>query len=195
MSRILLSAAAASLFVLGLAACTTATPASPPGGDPAGNGAPTTNVPQADLPTCDAITAAIGALPGDLVFNQQAADNQTAPEAYAQRVCVYTNADETVQVGVTVAEIPFQQTEIDHYRTLPNSIPDERTETYEGVLQTLQQDDAANGQLDSPLYLFDVNYSITIQAISITEPLASVLPGLSVEAAADAAFAVRALLE
>lgn len=194
MSRIVLSLAAASVLALSLASCTTATPSTPPGGNSATGGTPTTNVPRQDLPTCDDVTTAVGALPGTLVFNQQASDNQTAPEAYAQRVCVYTNADETAQVGVTIAEIPFQQTEIDHYLTLPNAVTDDRTAQYQAVLQTLQEGDGDDGHLNSPLYLFDVNYSITIQAISIAEPLETVLPDLSLEQAADAAFAVRALL-
>ena len=193
MRRTLIALAASSLLLAGLAACSAAAPTAPPGGDSTG-ATPATNVPRPKLPTCDDVTAAIGALPGPLVFNQEASTNQTAPEDYEQRVCVYTNADTTTQVGVTIAEIPFQQTEIDNYKTLPNAISDERTAEYDSVLQTLDTGDGDDGHLDSPLYLFDVNYSITIQAIAITEPLATALPDLSLEAATDAAFAVRALL-
>ncbi|CAN5632520.1 hypothetical protein BH10ACT7_BH10ACT7_16790 [soil metagenome] len=195
MPRTLSVVAVTSLVALSLAACTAATPTTPPGGDPqsTAGGAPT-NVARGPLPSCDEVTAAIGALPGPLVFNADASETQTTPEAYDQRVCVYTNADGSSQVGVTIAAIPFQQTEIDHYMTLPNAIADDRLEQYEAVLQTLATGDGDDGHLDSPLYLFDVDYSITIQAISLGEPLATVLPDLSVETAADAAFAVRELL-
>lgn len=195
MPRTIPAVAVVSLLAISLAACTAASPTTPPGGDQQSTtGSAPTNAARGPLPTCDEVTAAIGALPGPLVFNAEASETQTAPEAYDQRVCVYTNADVTTQVGVTIAAIPFQQTEIDHYMTLPNAIADDRLEQYEAVLQTLATGDGDDGHLDSPLYLFDVDYSITVQAISLGEPLATVLPDLSVEAAADAAFAVRALL-
>lgn len=194
MIRSVTAASAALLGVLVLAACT-----SPPAGNEGSgagptSGAPSTGAASGPLPSCDEVTAAIGSLPGPLVYNAEASETQTAPEAYDQRVCVYTNADGSSQVGVTIAVIPFQQTEIDHYATLPNAIADDRVDQYDAVLQTLATGDGDDGHLDSPLYLFDVNYSITIQAVSIGEPLAVVLPDLSVEAGADAAFAVRALL-
>ena len=65
---------------------------------------------------------------------------------------------------------------------------------YGAVIQTLGPDDAADGVLDSALYLFDTTYSITIQGVSTGDPIAVSLPQLTVSAAIDGAFAVRALL-
>lgn len=112
----------------------------------------------------------------------------SATESYDQRVCVFGPADG--RIGVTVAAIPFLQTELDVYGESPNAIADPRTEEHGSVLQTLVLDDAGDGHLDSALYLFDLEYSITIQQSGAT-----VLPQLSVAAAADGVFAVRALID
>lgn len=145
------------------------------------------------MPSCDEVTVATGAITDGLSYDADLSASQTADEAYPQRVCVYT-VDDATQVGVTIAEIPFQQTELDQYATLPGAIADERLDEHSGVLQTFVAGDGDDGHLDSPLYLFDTRYSITIQGVSSEGSTVESLPALTVVAAADAAFAVRELL-
>ena len=166
-----------------LAGCT-APPA--PTGTP--GAAPSSSAPAASggLPSCEAVGGALGALIAGLPFDEPASSPSTT-EAYDQRVCVFGPADG--RIGVTVAAIPFLQTELDVYGESPNAIDDPRTDEHGSVLQTLLVDDDADGHLDSALYLFDLEYSITIQQSGTT-----VLPQLTVAAATDGVFAVRALI-
>ncbi len=147
------------------------------------------------LPSCDAVTAAVGSLVDGLTYDEATSDTNTAEEAYDQRVCVFISPDANTQLGVTIAAIPFQQGELDSYATLPNAIADTRLAAYGAVLQTFAADDAADGHLDSSLYLFDTAISITIQGLTKDGSTAATLPQLTVPAATDAAFAVRALID
>jgi hypothetical protein len=175
-------ALALPVLVLALAGCaSTATPVSTPTGD--ATGAPAT---QGRLPSCDAVGLAASALVSGLPFDE-AASNPSATEAYEQRVCVFGAADG--RIGITIAAIPFLDTELQAYGASLNALADARLAEHGGVLQTLVIDDAADGHLDSALYLFDLEYSITIQ-----ESGTAMLSQLTVPAAADAAFAVRALI-
>lgn len=190
------AALAAVALVTSLCACTSnpvavgdaSAPASTPDAPAAQPG------PSAGLPSCERVTEALGSLTDGLNFNAEASEAQTAPEAYDQRVCVYTTDDLESQIGVTLASIPFQQGELDSYSTLPNSIADERLATYDGVIQTLAPGDDDDDILDSALYLFDTTVSITIQGVSTSAPIAVSIPQLTVSASIDAAFAVRALV-
>lgn len=129
-----------------------------------------------------------------LHFDETVSARQTAPEAYEQRVCVFVSDGGSTQLGVTIAALPLLEEEIALYSTLPGVIYDDRTADGSAVLQLLRADDAEDGYLDSALYLFDTVHSITIQGRSDAGSLASELPGLTVAAATEAAFAVRALL-
>lgn len=146
------------------------------------------------FPTCDEVTDALAGLTGELEYDFDASVAQTSPEAYEQAVCIYVSEDGESQLGVTMAAISFQQAEIDGYATLPNAIADDRTEPYGAVIQTLAPGDVDDGVVDSALYLFDTVYSITVQGLSIAQPISVALPQLTVTATVDAAFAVRALL-
>lgn len=181
------------IVVLALAACTSsAQPAPTPAATTQAPDAPATASSQ--LPSCDDITAAIGALVDGLAFDQATSDTNTADEAYDQRVCVYVSPDANTQLGITIAAIPFQQTELDSYATLPNSIPDDRLAQYGAVIQTFPADDPDDGHLAKSLSLFDAEYSITVLAEDASGSTEASLPQLTVPAAIDAAFAVRALI-
>lgn len=197
----LATASAAVLVVALLAGCTAAptggettptdvaTPA-PTNGSASGNSGPS------PFPPCDVVATAVAGVVTGLEYNEDLSVAQTAEEAYEQRVCVFTNADASAQVGITYAAIPFQQTELDAYSTLPNAIADDRLAEHKAVLQTLKTGDADDGHLDSALYLFDEQYSITIQGYAKDGgTTAQSLPQLSVAAATDAAFAARALVD
>lgn len=147
------------------------------------------------LPTCDAVTTALAGLQADLAFNPDVSATQTGQEAYEQQVCVYTTPDKVTQLGVTIAKIPFQQSEIDSYGTLPNAITDPRLKQFKAVLQTFKTNDGDDGHLDSALYLFDTAISVTIQGITTGGSTMTTLPQLTLPAAVDAAFAVRALVK
>lgn len=192
LSRI--AAASAALVAVALLSGCTSNPVAPQPEPTASAGSSAPATAGGRLPTCAEVTDAIGSLVGSLAFNATTSEAQTAPEDYAQRVCVYETEDSVTQLGVTIAAIPFQQAEIDSYATLPNAIADDRLAQYGAVIQTLGPDDAADGTLDSALYLFDTTYSITIQGVSTGDPIAVSLPQLTVSAAIDGAFAVRALL-
>lgn len=182
----------ALLTVSTLAACTTS-PEPTATADPAPATSGSSDAGGGTLPACDAIGAAVVALTDGLTFDADVSLAQTAPEAYAQRVCVWVSPDGATQVGVTIAAIPFLETEITTYGALPNAIADDRLARHGAVLQTLQVDDPADGHLDGPLYLFDVEYSVTIQGAT-TGVSADLLPQLTLSDSVDAAFAVRELV-
>lgn len=182
-----------AVLALGLAGCTAAPEPTP---SPTASAPPTPSAPQAPsggaLPSCDAITGALGTLGDGLTFDEALSTAQTFEEAYDQRVCVFTSTDGQ-RVGITISTIPFQQTELDSYNTLPNAISDDRTAEHSSVLQVFDVADAGGGPLTSVLFLFDTTYSISIQGTT-AEGAPATLPQLTVEGAADAAFAVRDLI-
>jgi hypothetical protein len=61
-------------------------------------------------------------------------------------------------------------------------------------LQTSVLEAGYADHLDSTLFVFDTVYSIAIQGFSDSAPSIETLPQLTVGAAADAAFAVHALV-
>ncbi|CAN5179863.1 hypothetical protein BH11ACT4_BH11ACT4_22260 [soil metagenome] len=192
MHQRLAAAASAAVLAILLAGCTASSPTpTPTPTAPAGSAAPTQPVAGGTLhfPTCDAVSTALAGMQGDLVFDPTKSASQTAQEAYPQRVCVYGSADGQTQLGVTLAGIPFQQSEIDGYATLPNAIADDRLRPNKAVLQNFTSSDK-----DFRLSLFDVAVSITIQGRSTTGPTSATIPALSLPAATDAAFALRALV-
>ncbi len=176
----------ALLLPLALSACTTPAPAAPePVPSPVvGDG---TVAPAASgLPDCDTISTAVTAITAGLTYDTATSAAQTAPEAYDQRVCVWLTADGTGQVGITVAALPFLQSELDTYGAMPGAIADDRLAAHGGVLETLAAGDGDDGILDSPLYLFDLEYSVTVQAVSTP---------IGFSDSVDAAFAVRELVK
>jgi hypothetical protein len=119
---------------------------------------------------------------------------QEAQEEYDQRVCVFRSADGAAAIGITIAAIPFQQTELDAYAQRPNALPDDRLAARSAVLQTFETGDGDDGVLDSPLYLIDTEWSITIQGVADGSSIGVALPQLTLQGATDAAFAVRDLV-
>ena len=191
--------APAVLLVLALSACTpggTHSTAEPSAVAPSPSSAGGTDAEgPSPFPTCDEVASSLDALLTDLEYDADLSAAQTAPEDYAQRVCVFRTADGGAQIGVTFAAIPFQQSELEAYRELPNSIADDRLAQHQAVLQTFQTDDGADGHLDGPLYLFDEQVSITIQGYAADRSsTVESLPTLTLAAATDAAFAARALV-
>ncbi len=193
--------AAATLLTLGvlLAGCT-ATPAAPvdptlgpveesPTAAPGGSGGAGGN-----LPDCDAIAAATFGLVDGLEFDAATSAAQEAQEEYEQRVCVFRSVDGAAAIGVTIAGIPFLQTELDAYAARPNALTDPRLAARGAVLQTFETGDGDDGVLDAPLYLIDTAWSVTIQGIAEGSTVAVALPHLRVQTAIDAAFAVRDLV-
>lgn len=187
--------------ILTLTACTT-TPAptgssTTPSGAPSGGSDGSSPVTGPNpFPPCDVVAAALPGLLDGLAYDADLSASQTADEAYAQRVCVYTTPAGDAQIGVVFAAIPFQQSELEGYRTLPNALADDRLAEHGGVLQTFETGDGDDGHLDSALYLFDEQVSIAIQGYAAGGgDTAATLPGLTLEAATDAAFAARALVD
>jgi hypothetical protein len=186
---VLFAPAATAVLVLALAGCTPAPVETPtPSQTPSATASPGGST--GSLPACDAIATALGGLLDGLTYSEEVSATNTAQEAYEQRVCVYVTDDQASQLGVTIADIPFQQGELDSYATLPNAIADPRLEATGAVLQTFVTGDGDDGHLDSALYLFDTQHSITIQGAGTPDSL----PGLTLAAATDGAFAVRALV-
>lgn len=200
MPRPILAASAAALLVVLIAGCTAGTTASPaPTSTPSGASTSepgTTAGGPSPFPTCDEVTTALDGLLTGLSYDVDLSTAQTADEAYAQRVCVYTTSDATAQIGVSFAAIPFQQTELDSYATLPNAVADDRLAEHKSVLQTFQAGDGDDGHLDGALYLFDEQYSITVQGYAKDgSATTATLPQLTLAAATDAAFAARDLVQ
>ena len=156
LSRI--AAASAALVAVALLSGCTSNPVAPQPEPTASAGSSAPATAGGRLPTCAEVTDAIGSLVGSLAFNATTSDAQTAPEDYAQRVCVYETEDSVTQLGVTIAAIPFQQAEIDSYATLPNAIADDRLAQYGAVIQTLGPDDAADGVLDSAAIVDNIRW-------------------------------------
>ncbi len=140
----------------------------------------------AGLPACEQVAAALGSLIDGLDYDETASTQRSQQESYEQRSCVFGPA--TGRLGVTIAAIPFLPTELEAYSTAPGTLADDRTAARGAVLQTFEAGDGDDGHLDSALYLFDLEYSITIQEDG------GELPQLTVAAAADAAFAIRELI-
>jgi hypothetical protein len=181
-----------------LAGCSTPTSDSPTGGlglepDSTPSAAPdTVDGGPGKLPDCDAIAAAMSGLVDGLELDVATGLAQEAQESYEQRVCVYRTGGGAA-IGVTIAGIPFQQTELDAYAARPNAIADDRLEAHHAVLQTFETGDGADGTLDSSLYLIDTQWSVTIQGVAEGSTIAETFPQLTLPAATDAAFAVREL--
>lgn len=194
MHRQLAAASIATVLVLALAACTPVpeSPSTPTAAAPTDS--PSGDANPGRFPTCGSVTEALGSLVDGLAFDADISASQQAQEEYEQRVCVFTTDDASTQLGVTIAAIPFLQGELDSYATLPNALQDPRLEEHGGVLQTFAAGDGDDGHLDGALYLFDTEYSVTIQGDSSTGTTAASLPGLTLPAATDAAFAVRNLI-
>ncbi|MBG6053900.1 hypothetical protein IWX81_000290 [Salinibacterium sp. CAN_S4] len=197
----------ALVLVVSVAALTGCTAQAPAASTPAPLvGTPSTPTPQSTLsapssnrlPSCDAITDAVSAAHPDvlagLAYDRSTSESNTAAEAYDQRVCVFTSPDGATELGITIAKIPFQQPELDNYATLPNALDDPRLAVHDAVLQTFSAGDGDDGHLDSPLYLIDTEYSITIQGMSANGDSATTLPALTVPAAIDMAFVTRGLI-
>jgi hypothetical protein len=148
----------------------------------------------ATLPACELITDALGALAGGLEYNEKVSVGQLGQETYEQRIGVYTSTDESVQLGVTISVIPFLATELEAYGALPTAIADERAVAIHAVLQTLAVENGPADHLDSTLFLYDTTYSIAILGQSANGDTSAALPLLTVGAASDSAFAIRALI-
>ena len=197
MSRRLVAASTAALLAIALAGCTSApAPSDSPAATPAPSASGSTgSTGSSRLPGCTLITEALGTLLDGLTLDPDLSASQEAQEEYDQRACVFTTADAVTQLGVTIAAIPFQTGELDSFAALPNVIQDTRTEQRGAVLQTFALGDGDDGHLDSALYLFDEQYSVTIQGYAAGGSTLATLPGLTLPAAADAAFAVRDLID
>jgi hypothetical protein len=175
----------ALLLPLALTACTAPTPTATPAPIASGGSVGTVGPAASGLPACEQIAPAVAAITAGLTFDESTSAAQTAQETYDQQVCVWTSADGASQVGVTLAALPFLQTELDAYGAMPGAIADDRLAAHGGVLETLAAGDGDDGILDSPLYLFDLEYSVTVQAVSTPIGFAD---------GVDAAFAVRDLV-
>jgi hypothetical protein len=146
------------------------------------------------LPSCETVAASIFGLVDALEFDAPTSLAQEAQEEYEQRVCVFRSADGASAIGITIAGIPFQQPELDGYAARPNALTDARLEARSAVLQTFETGDGDDGFLDSPLYLIDTEWSITIQGVATGSTVAIALPQLTLPIATDAVFAVRDLV-
>lgn len=186
------AAVSAAIVALALTGCTAQSTV--PTAAPQTSATASAATPSSRLPTCPEVEQALGSLIDGLAFDQATSDTNTAQEAYEQRVCVFITPDADTQLGVTIARIPFQQGELDSYATLPGAIADDRATASGAVLQTFQAGDGDDGHLDSSLFLFDTSISITVQGLSKSGSTVATLPQLTLPAAADAAFAVRALV-
>ena len=188
------------LAVAVLAGCTS-TPTAGPTGNATLAPAPSSSAPDdtssgpGRLPPCDDIADAMFGLVDGLEFDQATSLAQEAQEVYEQRVCVYRSADGTAAIGVTIAAIPFQQTELEAYAERPNAIADPRLDARSAVLQTFETGDGDDGILDSSLYLIDTEWSVTVQGVAEGSTIAVALPQLTLPVATDAAFAVRDLVD
>jgi hypothetical protein len=191
--------AAASLLTLGLLVAGCSTPASPtdapspeagtPSAAPDGGGSP-----NGPLPDCGIIAAAMFGMVDALTLDAATSAAQEAQEEYEQRVCVFRSADGASAIGITIAAIPFQQPELEAYAARPNAVQDDRLAAHSAVLQTFETGDGDDGVLDSPLYLIDTEWSITIQGLAEGSTIAVALPQLTAATAIDSAFAVRELV-
>lgn len=201
MPRALLASSAAAIAVAALlSGCTSAAQSatSTPAPSAAATSTPTGTAAAPDnsaLPGCTLVAQAIGALAGDLSYNESVSKNQLGHEDFQQQICVFTSADASVQLGVTISNIPFQEGELEGYRTLPNAIADDRATAADAVLQTLKVEGGPQSHLGSSLFLFDTTWSVSIQGVDKSGDSSVSLPQLTVAAAADAAFAVRALID
>ena len=105
-----------------LAGCTDASTATPSADASAG---PSTDQ-GAGLPVCDVVEGAAGSLVDGLAFSERLSAVELPAEAYAQRLCVFSNADDSAQIGITIATVALLPTEIELYASMPTSVADDR---------------------------------------------------------------------
>jgi len=184
--------AAAGILLAACTSTTTPTPAPTSGGGLLPTAEPSVD-PGAGLPDCDAVAAAAGPLLDGLAFNERFSSVELPAEAYAQRLCVFSTDDESTQIGITIAAVALLPTEIELYATMPSTLDDDRLVDGQ-VLQRTSITDEPTGPLTGALSLFDATVTVTVQGYTPTGSLAEALPGLTVPAATDALFAVRAIL-
>ena len=159
----------------------------------AGPSADLSTDPAAGLPECDAVGAAAGSLLDGLAFSERLSSVELPAEAYAQRLCVFSTDDESAQIGITIAAVALLPTEIELYASMPTSVADDRLVAGQ-VLQRYSTGDDPAGPLSGAESLFDATVTVTVQGFTTGAPMPEVLPGLTVPAATDALFAVRAIL-
>jgi hypothetical protein len=193
MFRRVLVFSAAAIVAVSLAGCTPGTPEQP---DPTPRASenPTGSAPAVPMPVCADVTTALDGLEGSLAYDEGVSQEQLVPEAFAQTSCIYVSADQAAQLGVTISNITFQPEELESYRGLPTVIADDRATAIDAILQTSALEDGMADHLDSTLLLYDTVYSIAIHGVPGGEDGEDALPQLTVAAAADAAFAIRAII-
>ena len=147
----------------------------------------------AGLPECDVVEGAAGSLVDGLAFSERLSAVELPAEAYAQRLCVFSNADDSAQIGITIATVALLPTEIELYASMPTSVADDRLVAGQ-VLQRHSTTDDPAGALTGAESLFDATVTVTVQGFTTGAPMPEALPGLTVTAATDALFAVRAIL-
>ena len=187
-------AIAAALLLAGCATAPTTAPtpgaSASAGGGTGGTGA---SVDASWMPDCTAVGTAIAPLLTGLAFSERLSAVELPAEAYAQRLCVFSTPDESAQIGVTIAAVPLLDSEVELYAQSPTAVADPRLAAGQ-VLQVSTIADADDGHLDGALSLFDAGMSVTLQGYALGGSTAGPLPQLTVAAATDAAFAVRAIL-
>lgn len=162
------------------------------GGATAGAGGGTA-APVTGLPECDTVEAAAAALLDGLAFSERLSAAALPTESYAQRLCVFSTADDSAQIGITLAAVPLLDSELETYGQSATAVHDDRLADHQ-VLQVYTLGDADDGHLDGSLSLFDAGVSVTIQGYAGGGSSLAALPQLTVAAATDAAFAVRAIV-
>jgi hypothetical protein len=184
---------AAGFVFAGCTGVPTPSPSPVADGDAPATGAAPSSDPAAGLPDCETVGAAAGPLIDGLGYSERLSSVELPAEAYAQRLCVFSTADETAQIGITISAIALLPTEIELYATMPTSVADDRLVDGQ-VLQRYSTDDDPTGPLSGAISLFDETMTVTVQGYTTGAPMPEALPGLTVAAATDALFAVRAIL-
>ena len=189
--------AAAGILLAGCADGQSTTTAPPSPDATAGGGLLPTTDPAADpgagLPDCDAVAEAAGPLLDGLAFDERFSSVELPVEDYAQRLCVFSTDDESAQIGITIATVALLPTEVELYSTMPGVMPDDRLVDGQ-VLQRTSITDEPTGALTGSLSLFDSTVTVTVQGSAPQGSIAEALPGLTMPAATDALFGVRAIL-
>ncbi|MHB1171595.1 MAG: hypothetical protein ACYCZY_03695 [Lacisediminihabitans sp.] len=168
--------------------------ASPPTPTPSPTATVTGPSPQAaKFPRCNQISSVVARIT-DLPLDQSASDTVLGTKDYERRACVYTSADQKVQLAVVLTAVALAQSQLDRLASGATTIADPRVTAVGAVLQSAGKEGAAGSPLGSALLLYDPVYTILITAASVQTSTSTALPGLTVGAATDALLGIRALI-
>ncbi len=191
--RTVLLAVSVALVVVGGTAGCTSQAAPTPTASASASADPEIAAAAARLPSCDDVANVLGPVATGLSYDETSSTSLDEGSS-GQRSCAFTSADNTDQLLVLATVSPLSSDQLGTLRAEKTTIADPRSTAIDSVLQTSKANDGPSSHLDSVLLLVGPTYTLVLGAQSTGTDAAAAFPSLTVAAAADALFNVRALI-